>query len=230
MKKLKFVPFILSLIITQFTFAQNQGQDKKDAIQEHVSTNGIDWAKDMTQKLDRICDLTPEQEKQILEVNLRYADKMEEAHNNSEMSEEAMKAHKDKLFEARLGEYNSILNKDQQSRLKDYRNELRDDNNGTGNNDKKEDIKEKAQENGYTKEEVKDKADDKRDDRKKEELKEKAQESGHTKEEVKDKVDQKQDETKKEEVKDKAKETGHSKEDVKEKADDKKDKKDKKDN
>lgn len=230
MKKLKFVPFILSLIITQFTYAQNPGQDKKDAVQDHVSTNGIDWAKDMTQRLDRICDLTPEQEKQILEVNLRYADKMEEAHGNSEMSEEAMKAHKDKLFEARLGEYNSILNKDQQSRLKDYRNELRDDNHGTGNNDKKEDIKEKAQENGYTKEEVKDKADDKRDDTKKEEVKEKAQETGHSKEDVKEKAEDRKDESKKEEVKDKAKETGHSKEETKEKVQDKKDKKDNDDN
>ncbi len=229
MKKMKFLPVILSLIITQMSYAQNPGQDKKDNVQDHVSNNGIDWAKDMTQRLDKICDLTPEQEKQVMEVNLRYADKMEDAHNNSEMSEEAMKAHKDKMFEARMGEYNSILTKEQKDRLKDYRNEMRDDDHGTGNNDKKEEIKEKAQENGYTKEEVKDKADDKRDDSKKDEVKERAQENGYSKEEVKEKAADKKDDSKKEEVKEKAKETDHSKDDVKEKAEDKKEKKDKKD-
>lgn len=229
MKKLNLIPFILSLIFTQFTYAQTPSQDKKDNVQEHVSSQGIDWAKDMTQKLDRICDLTPEQEKQVMEVNLRYADKMEEAHNNSEMSEEAMKAHKDKMFEARMGEYNSILSNDQKNRLKDYRDEMRGEDHDSGKMEKKEDLKEKAQENGYTKEEVKDKMDEKRDDTKKDELKEKAKENGYTKEETKEKVADKKDDSKKEDVKDKAKDTDHSKTDVKEKAQDKKEKKEKAD-
>lgn len=74
------------------------------------------------------------------------------------------------MFDRRLEEYKSILNPDQQDKLKTYHKELRDDDSTSrlSRTEKKEEIKDKAKEKDMNKEDVKDKKEEKKEEKKSE--------------------------------------------------------------
>lgn len=147
--------------------------DKKDKVQDEMSGDAASTARDWTQKMDEICNLDPTQEKKIMEINLRYANRLEELKTKYKGMEnpnaDAAKAEKDEMTKNRFKEYSNVLSKEQMQKFKDYRNNKKSEsgNSGAGNNsDKKDDVKEKyknatPEEKAKMKEEMKDKKDKK---------------------------------------------------------------------
>lgn len=118
MKKTLLLPFILTLIIAQQSYTQNPSEHKEE-IKDEVSAEGIQWAKDLTKNVDDVCDLNNDQEKQVMAVNLKYANKLEEAKADKELTGEEYKAHKEKIMHTIFSDYDSILTKEQKSKLKE---------------------------------------------------------------------------------------------------------------
>ncbi len=71
-----------------------------------MSVDAAQTAKEWTQKMDEVLNLTPDQEKRIMEINLRYANRMEEmktkysSTDNRDM--DMAKREKDQMTENRL--------------------------------------------------------------------------------------------------------------------------------
>ena len=52
--------------------------DKKDKVQSEMSNDAATTAKEWTTKMDEICNLDPTQEKKVMDINLKYANKLED--------------------------------------------------------------------------------------------------------------------------------------------------------
>lgn len=122
--------------------------DKKDKVQSEVSGDAASMAQEWTKKIDEICNLDAAQEKKITEINLRYANKLEELKTKYKGMEnpnaEAAKAEKDELTKARFKEYSNVLTKEQMEKFKAYRDSKKEDNAAAGgdNAEKKDKMKE----------------------------------------------------------------------------------------
>ncbi|HNA57133.1 MAG TPA: hypothetical protein PLJ43_03395 [Chitinophagales bacterium] len=154
------------------TTAEKPSSDKKDKVQSEMSGDAASTAKEWTMKMDEICNLDQAQEKKVMEINLRYANKLEELKAKYKGMEnpnaDAAKAEKDELTKARFKEYSNVLSKEQMQKFKEYRNSKKDENKGdsAGKSEKKDDMKEKyknatPEEKEKMKEEMKDKKDKK---------------------------------------------------------------------
>jgi hypothetical protein len=144
---------VFTALLFNYSFAQDSkkggsGTDPKDAVQSEMSNDAATTAKEWTQKMDEICNLDAAQEKKIMEINLRYANKLEELkHKYKGMdnpNSEAAKAEKDDLTKQRLSEYSKVLNKEQMQRFKDYRQQMKGSDDASGS-DKKSEVKDKYQ-------------------------------------------------------------------------------------
>lgn len=190
MKKITLLTAIFATLMFNYSFAQVKGtsttttpstttsnpqtdksdkSDKKDKVKGEMSGDAAQMAKDWTQKMDEVCNLDASQEKKVMEVNLKYANRLEELKAKykgmDNPNSEAAKAEKDELTKNRLKEYSNILSKDQMQKFKDARDSKKDENNGSGSNsEKKDEMKEKyknatPEEKEKMKEEMKDKKD-----------------------------------------------------------------------
>lgn len=145
--------------------------DKKDKVQSEMSGEAASMAQEWTKKMDEICTLTPDQEKKVMEINLRYANKLEELKakykGQENPSADAAKAEKDELTKQRFKEYSNVLSKEQMQKFKEYRNSKKGEGDEMGDkSDKKEKAKEEyknatPEEKEKMKEEMKDKKDKK---------------------------------------------------------------------
>ncbi len=163
MKKTALLMAIVATLMLNYSYAQVKGtsttsptsttsnpqtdkSDKKDKVKDEMSGDASQMAKDWTQKMDEVCNLDASQEKKIMEINLKYANKLEELKAKYKGMEnpnsEAAKAEKDELTKNRLKEYSNVLSKDQMEKFKQARDSKKGENNG-GNSDKKDEMKEK---------------------------------------------------------------------------------------
>ena len=143
--------------------------DRNDKVKDNMSGDAASMAKEWTTKMDEMLNLTSDQERKVMEVNLRYANRLEDLKAKykgmDNPNAEAAKAEKDELTKQRFKDYSNILTKEQMQKFKEYRNSKKGD--GDGNNvDKKEKAKEKydnatPEEKERMKEEMKDKKDKK---------------------------------------------------------------------
>lgn len=189
MKKITLLTAIFATLMFNYSFAQVKGtsttttpstttsnpqtdksdkSDKKDKVKGEMSGDAAQMAKDWTQKMDEVCNLDASQEKKIMEINLKYANKLEELKAKYKGMEnpnsEAAKAEKDELTKNRLKDYSNILSKEQMAKFKEARDNKKDENNGGSNSEKKDEMKEKyknatPEEKEKMKEEMKDKKD-----------------------------------------------------------------------
>ncbi len=144
--------------------------DKKDKVQDEMSKDAATTAKDWTTKMKEICNLDPTQEKKVMEINLRYANKLEELKTKYKGMEnpnaDAAKAEKDELTKQRFKEYSNVLSKEQMQKFKDYRQSKKGEEEEGDKAGKKDDVKEKyknatPEEKEKMKEEMKEKKDKK---------------------------------------------------------------------
>jgi hypothetical protein len=122
--------------------------DKKEKVQDEMSKDAATTAKDWTTKMDEICNLDPTQEKKIMEINLKYANKLEELKTKYKGMEnpnaDAAKAEKDELTKQRFKDYSNVLSKEQMQKFKEYRTSKKGEDAAEGDkSEKKEDVKEK---------------------------------------------------------------------------------------
>lgn len=122
--------------------------DKKEKVQDEMSKDAATTAKDWTTKMDEICNLDPAQEKKIMEINLKYANKLEELKTKykgmDNPNADAAKAEKDELTKQRFKEYSNVLSKEQMQKFKEYRNSKKSEDAAAGDkSEKKEDVKDK---------------------------------------------------------------------------------------
>lgn len=154
------------------TSTEKPSSDKKDKVQSEMSGDAASTAKEWTTKMDEICNLDAAQEKKVMEINLRYANKLEELKAKYKGMEnpnaDAAKAEKDELTKARFKEYSNVLSKEQMQKFKEYRNSKKDETKGDSadKSEKKDEMKEKyknatPEEKEKMKEEMKDKKDKK---------------------------------------------------------------------
>ncbi len=115
---------------------------KQDQVKSEVSKDAATTAKEWTAKMDEICNLDATQEKKVMEINLKYANKLEELkakyQGMDNPSAENAKSEKDELTKQRLGEYNQVLSKEQMQKFKEYRQSQKDENKGNSSGDKAE--------------------------------------------------------------------------------------------
>lgn len=115
-------------------------QDPKDVVQGEMSKDAATTAKEWTQKMDEICNLTPDQEKKIMAINLRYANQIEELKAKYRAMDnpnaDAAKAEKDELTKRRLREYSDVLTKEQMQKFKAYRDSMKGDDHPSSNSNK----------------------------------------------------------------------------------------------
>ena len=106
--------------------------DKKEKVQTEMSGDAASTAQEWTKKMDEICTLDAAQEKKIMEINLRYANKLEDLKTKYKAMEnpnaEAAKAEKDELTKQRLKEYSTVLNKEQMEKFKAARDSKKGEN------------------------------------------------------------------------------------------------------
>ncbi len=104
---------------------------KHDKMDDRISSDVQQRAREMTQKLDEVLNLTPDQEKKAMEINLRYLNKLEDfkqkAHDSGNMDRDKIKSQRDDLTRQRLNEYKSFLTKEQWAKFEAHRNNLKDD-------------------------------------------------------------------------------------------------------
>lgn len=116
--------------------------DKKDKVQSEMSGDAVSTAQEWTKKMDEICNLDAAQEKKIQEINLRYANKLEDLKTKYKGMEnpnaEAAKAEKDELTKQRLKEYSTVLNKEQMEKFKAARESKKGENANADKADKSE--------------------------------------------------------------------------------------------
>ncbi len=151
--------------------AEKEKSDKKDKVQSEMSNEAASTAKEWTMKMDEICNLDAAQEKKVMEINLKYANKLEDLKAKykgmDNPNADAAKAEKDEITKQRFKEYSNVLSKEQMQKFKEYRNSKKDENaEEAGKSDKKDDAKEKyknatPEEKEKMKEEMKDKKDKK---------------------------------------------------------------------
>lgn len=143
--------------------------DKKDKVQDEMSKDAATTAKEWTTKMKEICNLDPTQEKKVMEINLKYANKLEALKTKYKGMEnpnaDAAKAEKDELTKQRFKEYSNVLSKEQMQKFKDYRQSKKGEDEGDKAG-KKDDAKEKyknatPEEKEKMKEEMKEKKDKK---------------------------------------------------------------------
>lgn len=146
--------------------------DKKDKVQSEMSGDAAAMAQEWTKKMDEICNLDAAQEKKVMEINLRYANRLEELKAKykgmDNPNADAAKAEKDELTKQRLKEYSNVLTKEQMQKFKEYRNSKKGENDevSSDKSDKKDKAKEEyknatPEEKEKMKEEMKDKKDKK---------------------------------------------------------------------
>lgn len=125
----------------------SQSQDKKDKMDDHMSGDAQARAKDMTDKMDEVLDLTPDQYKKAMAINLKYTNQLEEMKTRNQgagddaATKEQMKAKKDQLSRDRLQQYKSILTAEQWKKFEERRGEMKSDkadHQGNGNMTKEE--------------------------------------------------------------------------------------------
>jgi len=150
--------------------ADKEKSDKKDKVQSEMSGDASSMAKEWTTKMDEICNLDAAQEKKVMEINLRYANRLEELKAKykgmDNPNADAAKAEKDELTKQRFKEYSNVLSKEQMQKFKEYRNSKKDDSAGTDKSEKKDKVKEEyknatPEEKEKMKEEMKEKKDKK---------------------------------------------------------------------
>lgn len=149
----------------------NKG-DKKDKVQSEMSGDAAAMAQEWTKKMDEICNLDPSQEKKIMEINLQYANRLQELKAKYKSMDspnaDAAKSEKDELTKQRFKEYSNVLSKEQMQKFKEYRSSQKDKGDETSNDNsaKKEKAKEEyknasPEEKAKIKEEMKNKKDKK---------------------------------------------------------------------
>lgn len=120
--------------------------DKKDKVQSEMSGDAASTAADWTKKMDEICNLDAAQEKKVMEINLRYANKLEDLKTKYKGMEnpnaEAAKAEKDELTKQRLKEYSTVLSKEQMEKFKAARDSKKGENANADKSEKKDKMKE----------------------------------------------------------------------------------------
>jgi hypothetical protein len=151
--------------------AEKNKSDRNDKVQSEMSGDAASTAKEWTMKMDEICNLDAAQEKKVMEINLKYANKLEELKAKykgmDNPNADAAKAEKDEITKQRFKEYANVLSKEQMQKFKEYRNSKKGENaDEAGKSDKKDDAKEKyknatPEEKEKMKEEMKDKKDKK---------------------------------------------------------------------
>lgn len=185
MKKATLLLVMVTAILFNNSYAQvtqkggtssekTEKSDKKEKVQSEMSGDAASTAKEWTMKMNEICGLDAAQEKKIMEINLQYANKLEDLKAKYKGMEnpnaDAAKAEKDELTKQRFKEYSNVLSKEQMQKFKEYRNSKKDENKGdkgdSGKSAKKEDVKDKyknatPEEKEKMKEEMKDKKDKK---------------------------------------------------------------------
>ncbi|MEZ5015091.1 MAG: hypothetical protein R2794_12445 [Chitinophagales bacterium] len=177
MKKSILLLAIISTFGMSSIFAQTKStdtkQDKKDKVSSEMSGDAAQTAKEWTDKMDQVCTLTPDQEKKVMEINLRYANKLEDMkakysgsdNKNTEMA----KQEKDQLTKERFKEYSNVLSDDQMRKFKEYRQSQKGEgssDSGMSKDEHKQEMKDKynnasPEEKEKMKEEAKDKKDKK---------------------------------------------------------------------
>jgi len=151
--------------------AEKGNSDKKDKVQSEMSNEAASTAKDWTMKMDEICTLDAAQEKKVMEINLKYANKLEDLKAKYKGMEnpnaDAAKAEKDEITKQRFKDYSNVLSKEQMQKFKEHRQSKKGENaDEAGKSDKKDDVKEKyknatPEEKEKMKDEMKDKKDKK---------------------------------------------------------------------
>ena len=145
--------------------------DKKDKVQSEMSNDAATTAKEWTTKMDEICNLDPTQEKKVMDINLKYANKLEDLKTKYKGMEnpnaDAAKSEKDELTKQRFKDYSNVLSKEQMQKFKDYRQTKKGEEGAEADKaGKKDDVKEKyknatPEEKEKMKEELKEKKDKK---------------------------------------------------------------------
>lgn len=151
--------------------AEKDKTDRNDKVQSEMSKESATTAKEWTMKMDEICNLDAAQEKKIMEINLKYANRLEELKAKykgmDNPNADAAKAEKDEITKQRFKEYSNVLSKEQMQKFKEYRNSKKDENaEEAEKSDRKDDAKDKyknatPEEKEKMKEEMKDKKDKK---------------------------------------------------------------------
>jgi hypothetical protein len=136
--------------VTKADKAEKQDQmNKQDRQSSPASADAQSRAKEMTDKLDEVLDLTTEQYQKAMQVNLKYCNQLEEmkARNtgNDAATKEQMKAKKDELSRERLNQYKSFLTKEQWSKFEAHRGEVKEEYNSDKGNMSKEEKKERME-------------------------------------------------------------------------------------
>src|SRR5689334_21710374 len=93
----------LMIVFATFTIqgmAFGQSPDKSD-IPDKYSNEEIAWAKERTQMLDEVVNLTEDQRREIMKINLRYADNYMKHHDKAK-SDKQWSDYKSKTFEHRI--------------------------------------------------------------------------------------------------------------------------------
>lgn len=166
-------------------------QTNSEKLQEKFTEKEIAWAKDRTQQLDNEVGLSQEQKEEIMKINLKYAHEYQNLKAEG-ASEEKLDKFRDEMFEERISRYGEVLTPDQKAKLKASHDKLKNEETGSDKAERKQEVKEKAAENGMDKEDVKEKKEQKEmKEEKKDEVKEKANDKGMDKEDVKEKKDEK---------------------------------------
>ncbi len=143
--------------------------DRQDKVKSEMFGDAAQMAKEWTQKLDEVLNLSPDQEKRIMEINLRYANRMEEMKTKYSSSDnrdmEMAQKEKDQMTENRLKDYAGVLNKEQMTKFREHRQSLKDSDTDANytNKDKAKDKYENAtpEDRERMKEEAKEKRDQK---------------------------------------------------------------------
>lgn len=133
--------------VTKADKAEKQDQmNKQDRQSSPASADAQSRAKEMTDKLDEVLDLSTEQYQKAMQVNLKYVNQLEEMkarNDGNAANKEQMKAKKDELSRERLNQYKSFLTKEQWSKFEAHRGDMKEDYNSDKGNMSKEDKKER---------------------------------------------------------------------------------------
>lgn len=144
--------------------------DRNDKVKDNMSGDAAAMAREWTTKMDQMLNLTPDQEKKVMEVNLRYANRLEDLKTKykgmDNPNADAAKAEKDEMTKQRFKDYSTILTNEQMKKFKAARSDKKNDGNNGNDVNNKDKAKEKyenasPEEKERMKEEMKDKKDKK---------------------------------------------------------------------
>ncbi len=182
--RLTIILFIISTLGAGNLMAQTA-----DDIPDKYSDAEVAWAKERTQMIDKQLDLTADQKREIMLINLKSADRYDRMVAKGKTDAE-LDAYRDKMFEKRVRSYNSVLTPAQREKFQAQVKDVREREANQDKVERNERVRAKAKEEGYTRDDVMDKKenrDDKNNDGKKDEVKTKAKDSDATKKDVKEK-------------------------------------------